>query len=123
MLRPRPNFKLARRAFSASATAYSRVFVAPPDPISHIRPVIYDHISSQKAQPVAYHQYSLQEFDVEPSGRLVSPEEQLWKLQRQQLDDFEQHFWLDVRQHSSPSLYFMAADKHAFRICKTSQSR
>lgn len=68
--------------------------VGPPDPISHIRPVIYEDAIPHQPQPppsVLRHPYSLREFD---SGQ-IAPEEQLWKLQRQQLDDFVQHFWFD----------------------------
>ena len=41
------------------------------------------------------HPYSLAEFDPEPpvgSGQF----DVQWKLQRQQLDDLDQNFWLDV---------------------------
>lgn len=68
------------------ASALRRHRVGPIDPVSHLRPVIYDD-----APPPARerHPYSLGEF----SG---DTREYQWKMQRQELDAFNHAFWLDV---------------------------
>ncbi|KAJ3883510.1 hypothetical protein F5051DRAFT_342841 [Lentinula edodes] len=71
-----------------------RHLVGPPDPISHLRPIIYDDVPPPPAPAVVNHPYSLQEFDPEPA-RISNTYEMQWKLQRQQLDDTSQDFWLD----------------------------
>jgi len=74
--------------------------VGPPDPISHLRPVIYNDVPKPPPPSLRHHPYSLSEFDPE-SERNQSPHELHWKLQRQQLDDLNQNFWLDVRLKST----------------------
>ncbi|KAL1944478.1 hypothetical protein VTO73DRAFT_2908 [Trametes versicolor] len=71
------------RHFHASASRRHRV--GPIDPVSHLRPIIYDD-----APPPARerHPYSLGEF----SG---DTREYQWKMQRQELDAFNHAFWLD----------------------------
>ena len=66
-------------------------YVGPPDPVSNIRPVLYDDLgpTSLESPP---HPYSLDEF-----GRDSDTLEYQWKLQRQQLDAFNDAFWRDVR--------------------------
>lgn len=64
--------------------------------MSHLRPVIYDDAIPLPAPAFLNHPYSLQEFNVEPAKNANAYEMQ-WKLQRQQLDDLSQNFWLDVR--------------------------
>ncbi|KAJ3999120.1 hypothetical protein F5050DRAFT_1551071, partial [Lentinula boryana] len=71
-----------------------RHLVGPPDPISHLRPIIYDDVPPPPVPAVVNHPYSLQEFDPEPAKNLNAYEMQ-WKLQRQQLDDLSQNFWLE----------------------------
>lgn len=73
----------------------TRDYVGPPDPVSNIRPVLYDdqvttHVESLRQ----LHPYALSEFrDRDDSHAL----EYQWKLQRQQLDAFNDAFWRDVR--------------------------
>ncbi|KAI9509613.1 hypothetical protein F5148DRAFT_1011988 [Russula earlei] len=69
-------------------------YVGPPDPVSNIRPVLYDDPGSTSANRAAAsppHPYSLDEFR-DDSDTL----EYQWKLQRQQLDTFNHAFWRDT---------------------------
>ncbi|THU89519.1 hypothetical protein K435DRAFT_286283 [Dendrothele bispora CBS 962.96] len=96
LLLPRPPGGLSRfshRLLHVSKPC-SKVLVGPPDPISHLRPVIYDDVPKPSPPSLRHHPYSLSEFDPEPE-RNQSPYELHWKLQRQQLDDLNQNFWLD----------------------------
>ena len=73
-------------------------YVGPPDPLSNIRPVLYNDLSSTTADS-PQHPYSLDEFHNESEDTL----EYQWKLQRQQLDAFNDAFWRNVRfSHSQP---------------------
>ncbi|KAJ7219293.1 hypothetical protein GGX14DRAFT_591290 [Mycena pura] len=65
--------------------------VGPPHPISNMRPMIYDNDEAPASTCRAYHPYSLHEFDPEPTN----PHQLQWKLQRQQLDEFNHAFWLE----------------------------
>ncbi|TFK29977.1 hypothetical protein FA15DRAFT_608959 [Coprinopsis marcescibilis] len=76
--------------------------VAPPHPISHIRPIIYDDGPRPSPPTLLRHPYSLSEF--RDSSRPADLELQ-FKLQRQQLDTFHQDFWLDTNVR-----YFAAKD-------------
>lgn len=67
--------------------------VAPPDPISHMRPIIYDTPSSQSQPAYLRHPYSLTEFT---AGSGAGDYELQFRLLRQQLDSLHQNFWLDV---------------------------
>ncbi|TFK76395.1 hypothetical protein BDN72DRAFT_808877 [Pluteus cervinus] len=73
-------------------TAKSCLLVGPIDPISHMRPVIYDDQPSVE-DSLTNHPYSLSEFN-KPSATAVQNELQL-KLQLQQLDAVNQTFWTD----------------------------
>jgi Apoptogenic protein 1 len=68
-------------------------YVGPPDPVSNIRPVLYNDLSSRTAESPQQHPYSLDEFRNDSEDTL----EYQWKLQRQQLDAFNDAFWRDVR--------------------------
>ncbi|KAI0636925.1 hypothetical protein C8Q77DRAFT_1154813 [Trametes polyzona] len=83
------------RYFHASLSR--RHLVGPPDPISHLRPVIYDD-APPPAAPRVRHPYSLKEF----TG---NTREYQWKMQRQELDAFNHAFWLD-----SNSRFYAAKD-------------
>jgi hypothetical protein len=62
-------------------------YVGPPDPVSNMRPVIYDdHPTSTKLG----HPYSLREFTSDTQDRNLQ-----WRLHRQQLDAFDHQFWTD----------------------------
>jgi len=86
ILRPRPPRSLRLLHSSARTCNY----VAPPDPISNIRPILYDDPTRVTSEPLQ-HPYSLNEFCDESSDTL----EYQWKLQRQQLDAFNDNFWRD----------------------------
>jgi len=88
MLRP-PAFASIRRIHASSSLSN---LVAPPDPVSHMRPVIY--ASPPSPQPPLNHPYSLAEFATE--SNMKSDFEIQYKLQCQQLDDFNHHFWFDT---------------------------
>jgi len=88
ILRPRPPSTLrSLRLLHSSARTCD--YVAPPDPISHIRPILYDDPAPVTSEPLR-HPYSLNEFR-DDSDTL----EYQWKLQRQQLDAFNDNFWRD----------------------------
>ena len=67
-------------------------YVGPPDPMSNIRPVLYNDLSPTTPESPK-HPYSLDEFQNDSEDTL----EYQWKLQRQQLDAFNDAFWRDVR--------------------------
>ncbi|KAF9533019.1 hypothetical protein CPB83DRAFT_806762 [Crepidotus variabilis] len=69
-------------------------FVAPPHPISHMRPILYDDPPSQSPAPYLRHPYSLSEFKEENKNAGNDCEFQ-FQVQRQQLDALHQGFWLD----------------------------
>jgi len=68
-------------------------YVGPPDPVSNIRPVLYNDLSSTSGESPQQHPYSLDEFRNDSEDTL----EYQWKLQRKQLDAFNDAFWRDVR--------------------------
>ena len=75
--------------------------VGPPDPVSNLRPVIYDEpegsvegkrrritvVERTKTSPT--HPYSLEEFDGDPA-------DYSWRLERKRLDAYNHAFWSDV---------------------------
>jgi len=76
--------------------------VAPPHPISHIRPIIYKDSVPASPPTLLRHPYSLAEFHPNEGSANPSVELELqFKMLRQQLDSFHQAFWLDVRCLSS----------------------
>lgn len=89
ILRPRlPQLTLrSHRLLHSSARTCDHV--APPDPISNIRPILYDD-PARVTSELLRHPYSLNEFR-DDSDTL----EYQWKLQRQQLDAFNDSFWRD----------------------------
>ncbi|KAK7054842.1 hypothetical protein VNI00_003305 [Paramarasmius palmivorus] len=89
----RPLLARSHRLLHASSRV-SRDLIGPPDPISNIRPVIYDDVPTPPPPSLLYHPYSLAEFDPEPT-RNESANELHWKLQRKQLDELNHNFWLD----------------------------
>ncbi|GLB34912.1 putative uncharacterised conserved protein (DUF2315) [Lyophyllum shimeji] len=91
-LRPPPSAASAVRLIHASSRACN--LVAPPDPVSHMRPIIYSDAPPPAPPSLIRHPYSLTEFSPESKSRGEENALQ-FMLQRQQLDDFHQHFWLD----------------------------
>ncbi|KDR81642.1 hypothetical protein GALMADRAFT_60317 [Galerina marginata CBS 339.88] len=82
------------RRFHASTPTYD--LVAPPDPVSHMRRIIYDDPLSQPPAPYLQHPYSLSEFKTETGTGTRSGNHDLqFRLLRQQLDSLHQNFWLD----------------------------
>jgi len=81
------------RAHGFHMSRIRRDLVAPPDPVSHMRPVIYDDPPSKLV--ALRHPYSLSEFK---DGNANDPGnyELQFHLLRQQLDSLHQNFWLDV---------------------------
>ncbi|KAH9966799.1 hypothetical protein BC827DRAFT_1089330, partial [Russula dissimulans] len=82
----------SRRLFHSSLRASD--YVGPPDPVSNIRPVLYDDPASTNADSATAplrHPYSLDEFRDDADTL-----EYQWKLQRQQLDAFNNAFWRDT---------------------------
>src|SRR5712671_505229 len=95
--RPAPSNLRSLRLFHSSLRASDHV--GPPDQVSNIRPVLYDDPASTNADSAAplRHPYSLDEFRDDADTL-----EYQWKLQRQQLDAFNDAFWRDVH----PSHFF-----------------
>ena len=73
------------RPFHASVVCQH--LVGPPDPVSHLRPVIYD--DAPPPPPQTRHPYSLKEFTGDTR-------EYQWKMQRQELDAHNHQFWKEV---------------------------
>ncbi|RDX56729.1 hypothetical protein OH76DRAFT_1336418 [Lentinus brumalis] len=71
------------RCFHASLARLH--LVGPPDPISHLRPVIYDD-APPPPPPHVRHPYSLREFTGDTR-------EYQWKMLRQEIDAFNHNFW------------------------------
>ena len=70
------------------ASLVRRHLVGPPDPISNLRPVIYDDAVPEHRTDVT-HPYSLREFGGDTR-------EYQWKMQRQELDAHNHQFWKEV---------------------------
>ncbi|KAI0341586.1 hypothetical protein BDW22DRAFT_1358406 [Trametopsis cervina] len=84
----RPPFASSRAPTrSFQSTALRRDLVGPNDPISNLRPVIYDDAVPTPPDDVR-HPYSLREFRGDTR-------EYQWRLQRQELDAFNHTFWTD----------------------------
>jgi len=83
------------RLFHASASRQH--LVAPPHPVSNMRPVIYEDAPPDPQPPALLpHPYSLFEFSSTTCNDQASSLELQFRLQRQQLDAFHHKFWLDV---------------------------
>ncbi|KAG6851013.1 hypothetical protein H0H93_004500 [Arthromyces matolae] len=65
-----------------------------PYPVSHMRPIIYSDAPLPRSPSLLSHPYSLDEFSTTSKERGEDLVLQ-FKLQRQQLDDLHQKFWLD----------------------------
>jgi len=91
--RPRPPRLTLRSLRLLHSSARTCDHVAPPDPISNIRPILYDDPAPVTSEPLR-HPYSLNEFRDDSDSDTL---EYQWKLQRQQLDAFNDNFWRDVR--------------------------
>lgn len=89
----RSTFGRVSRPLHASACRHD--FVAPPHPVSHMRPILYDDPPSQSPGQYLRHPYSLSEFKQEVIDTKNDLEFE-YKVRRQQLDTFHQTFWLDV---------------------------
>jgi hypothetical protein len=96
LLRPRSTTSILRPLRLFHSSVRTRDYVGPPDPVSNIRPVLYDHPGATSAESLR-HPYALDEFR-DDSHTL----EYQWKLHRQQLDAFNDAFWRDVRFAPSP---------------------
>ncbi|KDQ60777.1 hypothetical protein JAAARDRAFT_31755 [Jaapia argillacea MUCL 33604] len=84
---PTSTLQRSLRLFHSSARSCH--LVGPPDPISHLRPVIYD--DQPLTTPVdTRHPYSLREF-----AEQTHDDELHFKLHRQQTDVFNHRYWTD----------------------------
>jgi hypothetical protein len=88
----RPTSLVLRPLRLLHSTVPTANYVGPPDPVSNIRPVLYNDLGSTTTES-PQHPYSLDEFRNDSEDTL----EYQWKLQRQQLDAFNDAFWRDVR--------------------------
>ncbi|KAF8921232.1 hypothetical protein CPB85DRAFT_1372403 [Mucidula mucida] len=80
------------RGLHSSASLWH--LVGPPNPISHIRPIIYDDVPPPPPPSRLQHPYSLAEFDpAPPAGSTVHDIQ--WRLQRHEIDKLDESFWHD----------------------------
>ncbi|KAG9226275.1 hypothetical protein CCMSSC00406_0003154 [Pleurotus cornucopiae] len=87
---------LVRRVPRIVGSTKRHILVGPIDPVSNLRPVIYDDAPSlpPTINTNIRHPYSL--FEFVPATVLHEDDLELqYKLQRQQLDAFHQTFWTD----------------------------
>ncbi|KAF5358377.1 hypothetical protein D9756_001529 [Leucocoprinus leucothites] len=96
---PRPPLLRRTCARFLHVSARRGHLVAPPDPISHMRPIIYEDTPIDPSKPsppsLLRHPYSLSEFSNTRGNDQASNLELQFGLQRQQLDAFHHNFWLD----------------------------
>jgi hypothetical protein len=81
-----PYFLRSSRLLHSSARSCVN-YVGPFDPVSNLRPVIYDDLPPS---PQLGHPYSLKEFAEDTQDHNL-----YWRLHRQQLDAFNHEFWTD----------------------------
>jgi hypothetical protein len=62
-----------------------RTLVGPPDPVSNLRPVIYEADNVSQASTRTSHTLPYSDLEYQ------------WRLHREQLDAFNLSFWTDVR--------------------------
>jgi len=84
-----PSLKVQIRFLRSSA--HRCAAVGPPDPVSNIRPIIYDDqppedSAHSKSSPT--HPYSLDEFEGNPS-------DYQWRIERKRLDAYNHAFWTE----------------------------
>lgn len=91
-----PLSKLSSSVRRIHASSRTCNLIASPDPISHMRPIIYDDAPLPPPPSRIRHPYSLSEFTAGGQNEAAVSELQ-YRLQRQQLDAFHHNFWLDVR--------------------------
>ena len=94
LLLPRRPASLILRPLRPFHSVRASDYVGPPDPVSNIRPVLYDDPVTAHAESRRQHPYALDEFRDRDDLHAL---EYQWKLQRQQLDSFNDAFWRDVR--------------------------
>jgi apoptogenic protein 1 len=91
---------------SLHSSSSRRLLVGPPDPVSHLRPVIY---GSEPTQSRVQHPYSLREFrDMEEQADEHENDFGNYelKLRMARMDAFNHEFWAEVS--------FSASTLHAF---------
>lgn len=109
--RPVVSSFLQSRSFCTSRAC--RDLVGPPDPISNLRPVIYD---DAPLSPPTSHPYSLKEFTGDTR-------EYQWKVQRQELDSMNHQFWADVRRLCLFDIHLTFMTEHRATCASTPHSR
>lgn len=83
------------RSFHGSSARLGAL-VGPSDPVSHMRPILYDDPPLPRRRETT-HPYSLREFNGD--ARDDQDFDLLWRMQRQELDRFNHNFWVDVCPH------------------------
>jgi hypothetical protein len=81
--------RLPRLRFFHSTYLRKNILVGPPDPVSNLRPVLYDGLPDQKKTNA----YSSRELRAHP----MDPHKFELDLASQRLDKFNQEFWTNVR--------------------------
>ncbi|KII88447.1 hypothetical protein PLICRDRAFT_111186 [Plicaturopsis crispa FD-325 SS-3] len=79
------------RSFHCSSARLGAL-VGPSDPVSHMRPILYDDPPLPRRRETT-HPYSLREFNGD--ARDDQDFDLLWRMQRQELDRFNHNFWAD----------------------------
>ena len=86
-----------RRLARAMHTTSARLdHIAPPHPVSHMRPILYADNARLPTAGKHRHPYSLSEFQ-KAEGAAPGDYEMQYQLLRGQLDKLHHEFWLDVR--------------------------
>ncbi|KIY43429.1 hypothetical protein FISHEDRAFT_67937 [Fistulina hepatica ATCC 64428] len=86
------SLKSSSRRFHLTSRRFD--LIGPPDPISNLRPIIYEDDASAPQPAHTPHPYSLHEFHEPPETPFTAADLQ-WRLARRELDDFCQDFWFD----------------------------
>ncbi|KAH8833642.1 hypothetical protein DL96DRAFT_1490658, partial [Flagelloscypha sp. PMI_526] len=98
---------MSRRCFYTTArilTQSTQHKIGPPDPISHMRPIIYADDPAPPARRIHGHPYSVSEFPDPETRRDVGHWEFHYKMQRRALDELHKHFWTEA------SCFFLPQD-------------
>lgn len=110
-----PTSLALRRLRLLHSTVPTADYVGPPDPVSNIRPVLYNVLGPTTTAESPQHPYSLDEFRINDSEDTL---EYQWKLQRQQLDAFNDAFWRDVRFFLTPRVHIIKSQSSHPPMCR-----
>jgi len=113
-----------RLARTMHTTAVRLDQIAPPHPVSHMRPIVYADSARLAPEGKHRHPYSLSEFQ-KAEGAAPGDYEMQYQLLRGQLDKLHHEFWLDVRPGRVCSGYcsFIPTEQFALQRSQRIRSR